>query len=62
MFTCMLTILQSFKEWKERKTKNEKRGTVKYEEVGNIEKNGVCGFIFISKISEKERKLTATNY
>jgi len=32
---------------------------VEYEEVGNIEKNGLCVFVFISKISERERKLTA---
>ena len=31
-------------------------------EMGNIEKNGICDFCCISKICEKERKLTATNY
>ena len=50
------------KESKEKKAKNEKRGTVKYEEVGNLEKNGIYNFWYIPKISEKERKLTATNY
>ena len=35
---------------------------VKYEEVGNIEKNGICDFWNIFKISEKERKPMATNY
>ena len=39
MFTCMLMVFQSFKECKEKKRMNEKRGTVKHEEVGNIEKN-----------------------
>ena len=34
----------------------------KNKEVGNIEKNGICGFWYISKISEKERKPMATNY
>ena len=37
MFTCMLTVLQCLKESKEKKTKNEKRSTVKHKEVGNIE-------------------------
>ena len=45
----MLKVLQCFKESKEKKAKNEKRGTMKYEEVGNIEKNGICDF-GISKI------------
>ena len=58
----MLKVLQSFKESKEKKAKNEKKGTVKYEEVENIEKNGICSFWYIPKTSEKERKLTATNY
>ena len=31
-------------------------------EVGNIEKNDFCCFVCMSKISEKERRLTATNY
>ena len=31
-------------------------------EVGNIEKNDFCGFVCMSKISKRERKLTATNY
>ena len=44
MFTCMLTVLQCLKEWKENKTKNEKRSTVKHKEVGNIEKNDFCDF------------------
>ena len=48
---------------KEKKRKNEKeKFTVKYEEVGNIEKNDFCGFVCMSKISKRERKLTATNY
>ena len=62
MFTCMLKVLQYLKEWKEKKIKNEKRDMVKYEEVRNIEKNGICNFWYIPKISERERKLTATNY
>ena len=35
---------------------------VKYEEVGNIEKNVFVVFWNISKTSERERKLTVTNY
>ena len=66
MFTCVLTVLQSFKESKEKKTKNEKRSTVKHKEVGNIEKNEKRSmfviFGYISKTSERERKLMATNY
>jgi len=58
----MLKVLQSFKESKEKKIKNKKRGTVKYEEVGNVEKNGICSLWYIPKTSERERKLTATNY
>jgi len=50
MFTCMLTVLQCLKESKEKKTKNEKRSTVKHKEVGNIKKNGFSSFVFISKI------------
>ena len=44
MFTCILTVLQSFKNEKEKKEKNEQRNMVKHKEVGNIEKNGFCGF------------------
>ena len=40
----------------------EKRSTVKHEEVRNIEKNMFVIFGYISKQSEKERKLMATNY
>ena len=36
-FTCVLKVLQCFKEWKERKIKNGKRSTVKHKEVRNIE-------------------------
>ena len=43
------------KEWKE-------KYTVKHKEVGNIEKNMFVIFGYISKISERERKLMATNY
>ena len=52
----MLKVLQSFKEWKEKKTKNKKRSMMEYEEVGNIEKNDFCGFVFISKIKWKRKK------
>ena len=55
----MLKVLQSFKESKEKKAKNEKRGTVKYEEVGNIENNVFVIFVVFLKQSEKERKLMA---
>ena len=55
----MLKVLQSFKESKEKKIKNKKRGTVKYEEVGNIEKNVFVVFVVFLKQSEKERKLMA---
>ena len=58
----MLKVLQSFKESKEKKAKNEKRGTVKYEEMGNIEKNVFVVFVVFLKQSEKERKLMTTNY
>ena len=63
MFTCMLTVLQSFKESKEKKTKNEKKSTVKHKEVGNIEKNIFVIFLLVFlKQSEKERKPICTNY
>ena len=62
MFTCMLKVLQSLKEWKEKKTKNEKRNTVKHKEVKNIKKNIFVIFRIFLKQSEKERKLMATNY
>ena len=55
----MLKFLQSFKEWQEKKVKNEKRGTVKYKEVGNIENNVFVVFVVFLKQSEKERKLMA---
>ena len=45
----MLKVLQSFKESKEKNPKNEKRGTVKYKEVGNIEKNVFVVFIVFLK-------------
>ena len=59
----MLKVLQSFKESKEKKAKNEKRGMVKYEEVGNIEKNCICSFgIFLKQVKEKENsRLLTTN-
>ena len=35
MFTCMLSVLQCFKEWKENKTKSGKeKSTVKHKEAG----------------------------
>ena len=49
---------------KRKETKDEKRSTVKYEEVGNIEKNVFVIFVVFLKQSEKERKLmvlTTTN-
>ena len=49
MFTYMLSVLQCFKESKEKKTKNEKRSMVKHKEVGNIEKNIFVVFDSISK-------------
>ena len=62
MFTCMLKVLQCLKEWKEKKTKNEK----KYGETqrsGKYGKEYICDFwIVFLKQSEKERKLMATNY
>jgi len=58
----MLKVLQSFKESKGKKAKNEKKGPVKYEEVENIEKNGICSFWYVPKTSKRERKLTAANY
>ena len=62
MFTCMLKVLQCFKNKKKRKQRMKKRSTVKYEEVKNIEKNiFVILFVYL-KQSEKERKLMDTNY
>ena len=59
---CMLMVLQCLKEWKEKKTKIEKRSTVKHEEVGNIEEIVFVILFEYLKQSEKERKLMATNY
>jgi len=56
MFTCMLTILQYLRESKEKKRKNEKRSTVKYEEVGNIEEMVFMIFGIFLKQSEKIKK------
>ena len=53
---CMLKVLQSFKEWKEKKAKNEKWGTVKHEEVGNIEDKIFVIFVCISKTKWKSKK------
>ena len=63
MFTCMLSVLQSFKESKEKKRMNEKRSMVKYEEVGNIEKNVFVVFDIFLKQSEKKENswLLTTN-
>ena len=58
----MLKVLQCLKESKEKKTKNEKRITVKHKEVGNIKKNIFVVFDIFLKQSEKEKKLMATNY
>ena len=58
----MLKVLQCLKECKEKKRKNEKRSTVKHEGVGNIEDKIFVIFGMFLKQSEKERKLTATNY
>ena len=60
--SCVLKVLQCFKESTEKKKKNEKRSTVKHKEVGNIEKNVFVVFDIFLKQSEKERKLMATNY
>ena len=49
MFACVLTVLLCLKESKEKKTKSEKRSTLKHKEVGNIEKKIFVGFD-ISKI------------
>jgi len=40
----------------------EKRSTVKYKEVGNIEDKMFVFLIVFLKQSKKERKLIATNY
>ena len=58
----MLKVLQSFKEPKEKKIKNEKRSTVKHKEVENIENKMFVFLIVYLKPSGKERKLMATNY
>ena len=49
MFTCVLKVLQHFKESKEKKIKNEKRSTVKHKEVGNIEEIVFVVSVCISK-------------
>ena len=51
-----------FERMKEKKIKNEKRSTMKHEEVGNIEKNIFVVFDVFLKQSEKEREPIATNY
>ena len=51
-----------FQRIKRKEKKNEKRSTMKNKEVGNIEKNVFVVFDIFLKQSEKERKLTATNY
>ena len=56
MFTCVLKFLLCFKESKEKKTKNEKRSTVKHEEVGNIEKIVFVVFDIFLKQSKKIKK------
>ena len=56
MFTCMLTVLQSFKELKEKKAKNEKRSTVEHEEVGNIKDKIFMIFDIFLKQSKKIKK------
>ena len=45
-----------------KRTKNEKKSTVKHEEVGNIEKFVFVIFGLFLKQSEEERKLMAANY
>ena len=52
----MLKFLQCLKEWKEKETKNEKRSTVKHNEVGNIEEI-VVDFDSNSKIKWKRKKI-----
>ena len=55
IFTYVLSVLQSLKEWKENKTKNEKRSTVKHKEVENIEQNMFVIFgMFLNKVKKKE--------
>ena len=62
-FMYMLRILQSFKEWKEKKKNKEwKEKYGENKEVENIEKNDFLWFLIFLKQSEKQRKLTATNY
>ena len=56
MFTCVLKVLQCFKESKEKKRKNEKRSTVKHEEVGNIEEMVFVVFGIFLKQSDKIKK------
>ena len=62
MFTCVLKVLQCFKESKEQKRKNEKRSTVKHEEVGNIEEIVFVIFGIFRKQSEKIKKTYGYNY
>ena len=52
----MLKVLQCLKESKEKKTKSEKRSTMKHEEVGNIEDKIFVVFDIFLKQSEKIKK------
>ena len=56
MFTCTLKVLQCLKKWKEKKRKNEKRNTMKHEEVGNIEEMVFVVFGIFLKQNEKIKK------
>ena len=60
-FTCVLTVLQCLKEWKEKKKEwKEKYGKIRRS--GNIEDKMFVVFGIFLNQSEKERKLMATNY
>ena len=52
----MLKVLPYFKESKENKVKNEKRSTVKYKEVGNIEDKIFVIFDNTSKTKWKDKE------
>ena len=56
MFTCVLKVLQCFKESKKKNRKNEKRSVVKHEDVGNIEEMVFVIFGIFLKQSEKIKK------
>ena len=58
----MLTVLQSFKEWKEKKQRMKREVYSENKEVGNMEKNGFFDFVCMSKTKWKRKKTHGINY